>query len=39
VGGRRHGRQAYDISVLFANADNPGNAQVQAILKSLPNVS
>jgi hypothetical protein len=29
--------QAYDVSVLFANADNPGNAQVQAILKSLPN--
>jgi hypothetical protein len=31
--------QAYDVGVLFANADNPGNAQVQAILKSLPNVS
>ena len=29
---------AYDVSVLFANANNPGNAQVQAILKSLPNV-
>jgi len=28
--------QAYDVSVLFANANNPGNAQVQAILKSLP---
>ena len=28
--------QAYDVGVLFANADNPGNAQVQAILKSLP---
>ena len=31
--------QAYDVSVLFANADNPGNAQVQAILKTLPNAS
>jgi hypothetical protein len=31
--------QAYDVSVLFANADNPGNAQVQAILKSLPHAS
>jgi len=31
--------QAYDVGVLFANADNPGNAQVQAILKSLPNAS
>jgi hypothetical protein len=31
--------QAYDVSVLFANAHNPGNAQVQAILKSLPNAS
>jgi hypothetical protein len=30
---------AYDVSVLFANADNPGNAQVQAILKSLPHAS
>jgi len=28
--------QAYDVSVLFANANNPGNAQVPAILKSLP---
>ena len=28
--------QAYDVSVLFANSNNPGNAQVQAILKSLP---
>jgi hypothetical protein len=27
---------AYDVSVLFANADNPGNPQVQAILKTLP---
>jgi len=27
---------AYDVSVLFANANNPGNAQVQAILKTLP---
>jgi hypothetical protein len=27
---------AYDVSVLFANASNPGNAQVQAILKTLP---
>jgi hypothetical protein len=24
--------------VLFSNASNPGNPQVQAILKSLPNV-
>ena len=31
--------QAYDVGVLFANADNPGNAQVQTILKSLPNAS
>ena len=31
--------QAYDVSVLFANANNPGNPQVQAILKTLPNVS
>ena len=29
---------AYDVSVLFANASNPGNPQVQAILKTLPNV-
>ena len=29
---------AYDVSVLFSNANNPGNPQVQAILKSLPNV-
>lgn len=28
---------AYDVGVLFANANNPGNAQVQAILKTLPN--
>jgi hypothetical protein len=28
--------QAYDVSVLFANAGNPGDAQVQAILKTLP---
>ena len=28
--------QAYDVSVLFANANDPGNAQVQAILKTLP---
>ena len=27
---------AYDVSVLFSNADDPGNAQVQAILKTLP---
>ena len=27
---------AYDVSVLFANSNNPGNAQVQAILKALP---
>jgi hypothetical protein len=31
--------QAYDVSVLFANAGNPGNAQVQAILKTLPSAS
>ena len=31
--------QAYDVSVLFANAGNPGNAQVQAILKTLPHAS
>jgi hypothetical protein len=29
---------AYDVSVLFSNASNPGNPQVQAILGSLPNV-
>jgi hypothetical protein len=29
---------AYNVSVLFANANNPGNAQVQAILKTLSNV-
>ena len=28
--------QAYDVGVLFANASDPGNAQVQAILKTLP---
>jgi len=28
--------QAYDVSVLFANANDPGNAQVQAILKTMP---
>ena len=27
---------AYDVSVLFANSNNPGNAQVQAILKTVP---
>ena len=27
---------ANDVSVLFTNANNPGNAQVQAILKTLP---
>jgi hypothetical protein len=27
---------AYDVSVLFANSNDPGNAQVQAILKTLP---
>ncbi len=30
---------AYDVSVLFANAANPGNAQVQAILRTLPAAS
>jgi hypothetical protein len=30
---------AYDVSVLFANATDPGNAQVQAILKTLPGAS
>lgn len=29
---------AYDVGVLFANANNPGNPQVQAILKTLTNV-
>jgi hypothetical protein len=29
---------AYDVSVLFSNASNPANPQVQAILTSLPNV-
>ncbi len=29
---------AYDVGVLFSNADNPGNPQVQAILNSLQNV-
>ena len=28
--------QAYNVSVLFANANDPGNAQVQAILKTVP---
>jgi len=28
--------QAYNVSVLFTNANDPGNAQVQAILKTLP---
>ena len=28
--------QAYDVSVLFANANDPGNAQVRAILKTVP---
>jgi hypothetical protein len=27
---------AQDAAVLFANAGNPGNPQVQAILKTLP---
>jgi len=31
--------QAYDVSVLFANAGNPGNPQVQTILKTLPHAS
>ena len=30
---------AYDVSVLFENASNPGNPQVQAILKTLPGAS
>jgi hypothetical protein len=29
---------AYDVSVLFSNANDPGNPQVQAILKTLPKV-
>ena len=29
---------AYDVGVLFSNANDPGNPQVQTILKSLPNV-
>jgi hypothetical protein len=28
---------AQNVSVLFQNADNPGDPQVQAILKTLPN--
>jgi hypothetical protein len=28
---------AQDVSVLFENAGNPGDPQVQAILKTLPN--
>jgi len=31
-------RQAQDAAVLFANADNPGDPRVQAILKRLPHV-
>jgi hypothetical protein len=31
--------QAYDVGVLFANANDPGNAQVQAILKTLPSAN
>jgi hypothetical protein len=30
---------AYDVGVLFSNANNPGDPQVQTILKSLPNVN
>jgi hypothetical protein len=30
---------AYNVSVLFENASNPGNPQVQAILKTLPGAS
>src|SRR5882757_6354738 len=30
---------AYDVGVLFSNASNPGDPQVQTILKSLPNVN
>jgi hypothetical protein len=29
---------AYDVGVLFSNASDPGNPQVQTILKSLPNL-
>ena len=29
---------AQNVSVLFQNASNPGNPQVQAILKTLPGV-
>ena len=32
-------RTAHEAAVLFANADNPGNPQVQAILKQLGNES
>jgi hypothetical protein len=31
-------RAAYEVGVLFANANNPGNPEVQAILKTLPTV-
>ena len=31
------GRAAHEAAVLFANADNPGNPQVQAILRTLGN--
>jgi hypothetical protein len=30
---------AQNVSVLFENADNPGDPQVQAILKTLANTS
>jgi hypothetical protein len=30
---------AAQAGVLFVNADNPGNSQVQAILKSLPSTA
>jgi hypothetical protein len=30
---------AKDVSVLYQNADNPGDPQVQAILKTLPQSS
>ena len=30
---------AQNVSVLFQNANNPGDPQVQAILKTLPNAA
>ena len=35
----RHAQAAQDAAVLFQNANNPGDPQVQAILKHLPNAT